>query len=126
MDPHRAERVSETLKVELEELISYEMSDPRIGPVEIVEVLLSPDFKRAHVRLALSEDPRERTETLEAIEGARHFLRQQLAGRVDMFRIPDLHFEADLPAELAGRARSLLRRVRKGRPRAESEKKPLE
>ncbi|HLJ16387.1 MAG TPA: 30S ribosome-binding factor RbfA [Bryobacteraceae bacterium] len=130
MDPHRGERVSETLKEELEEMIGYEMSDPRIGSVAVTEVLLSPDLKVARVRLSLSEDPEERKQTLQALEGARHYLRRQLAGRVQIYRIPDLHFEADLPGELAGRAKSLLQRVRKGRPRDEEnpphEKNPAE
>ncbi|MGH9668033.1 MAG: 30S ribosome-binding factor RbfA [Bryobacteraceae bacterium] len=120
MDPHRAERVSETLKEELEELIGYEMSDPRVARVAVTEVLLSPDFKLARVRLSLSEDPEERKQTLEALEGARHYLRHQLAGRVQIYRVPDLHFEADMPGDLASRARSLLKRVRKGRPRDEN------
>lgn len=129
MDPHRSERVSETLKEELEELIGYEMSDPRVGSVAITEVLLSPDLKMARVRLSLSDDPRERQQTLAALEGARHYLRHQLAGRIQIYRVPDLHFEADMPAELAARARSLLKRVRKGRPRedgAEDEKNSAE
>lgn len=130
MDPHRGERVSETLKEELEEMIGYEMSDPRIGSVAVTEVLLSPDLKVARVRLSLSEDPEERRQTLQALEGARHYLRRQLAGRVQIYRIPDLHFEADLPGELARRAKSLLQRVRKGRPRDEEnpprEKNPAE
>lgn len=125
MDPHRAERVSEALKEELEELIGYEMSDPRVGSVAITEVLLSPDLKSARIRLSLPEDLKEREQTLEALEGARHYLRHQLAGRVQIYRVPDLHFEADMPGELAARARSLLKRVHKGRPRedgAEHEK----
>ena len=47
MDPHRNERVSESLREELNELISYELSDPRIGDASVTEVLLSPDFRRA-------------------------------------------------------------------------------
>jgi ribosome-binding factor A len=120
MDPHRAERLSETLKEELEELIGYEMSDPRVGNVAVTEVLLSPDFKLARVRLSLSENPEERKQTLDALEGARHYLRHQLAGRIQIYRVPDLHFEGDMAGDLASHARSLLKRVRKGRPRDES------
>ena len=34
-----------------------------------------------------------------------------------MFRIPDLYFEADQTAMLAGRLDHILKRIRKGRPR---------
>jgi hypothetical protein len=38
LDPHRAERVSESIREELDELIGYEMSDPRVGPVTVSAV----------------------------------------------------------------------------------------
>lgn len=126
MDPHRVERVSETLKEELAEMIGYELSDPRIGGVAVTEVLLSPDLRRAHVRLSLVGDEKERKQTLQAVEKARHYLRRQLTIRLQMFHTPDLHFEADLDGGLAGRAQALLKRVRKGRPREEHEKNPDE
>jgi ribosome-binding factor A len=43
MDTHRAERVSEAIREELGEIISYELSDPRIGDAVVTEVLVSPD-----------------------------------------------------------------------------------
>ncbi len=33
------------------------------------------------------------------------------------FRIPELHFEADVATELGGRMDHLLKRIKKGRPR---------
>jgi ribosome-binding factor A len=117
VDPHRSERVSESLREELEELIAYELSDPRIGDVSVTEVLLSPDRKLAHVRLALKGSPEEQAATLEALSRARQFLRHQLTARLQMFRTPDLHFEAALPAALAAKAPEILKRIRRGRPR---------
>ena len=119
MDPHRAERVAESIRVELEELIGYELSDPRIGGVSIAEVLLSPDFRRAHIRLTLVGKPQEQNATLEAISHAKQFLRHQLTERLQLFRTPDLYFEAALPAELGAKAPQILRRIKRGRPRPE-------
>ncbi len=117
MDSHRAERVSEALREELGELIGYELSDPRIGEAAVTEVLLSPDMKHAQVRLHLAPDPAERQKTIQALEGARHFLRHQLAERLKLYRVPELHFEEDVA--LAGNVRfeALLKRIRRGRPR---------
>ena len=100
MDPYRIERVSQSIREELEELISYEMSDPRIGDVIVTEVLLSPDMKQARVRLSLKGSPEEQAQTLEALTHAKQFLRHQLADRLQMFRTPELHFQAALPAAL--------------------------
>ena len=117
MDSHRAERVSEALREELGELIGYELSDPRIGDAAVTEVLVSPDMKHAQVRLHLSAEPSERQKTIEALEGARHFLRRKLADRLTLYRIPELHFEPDIAWTDNGRLDTLLKRVRRGRPR---------
>lgn len=117
MDTHRSERVSEALREELGELIAYELSDPRIGDAVVTEVLVSPDRKHAQVRLHLAEDERAREATIQALEGARGFLRHQLSERLDMFRVPELHFEADVSIQRGERLEYLLKRVRRGRPR---------
>lgn len=117
MDTHRAERVSEALREELGELIAYELSDPRIGEAFVTEVLLSPDMRHAQVRLHMEEGEKRRAQTIEALDRARHFLRRQLSERLNMFRVPELHFEADVSPGLNDRMGHLLRRVRRGRPR---------
>ena len=102
MAAHRNERVAENMREELEELISYELSDPRIGNASVTEVLISPDFRRAHVRLALAGPVPEQTATLEALNHAKQFLKYQLSERLQLHHMPDLHFETALPSELGG------------------------
>jgi ribosome-binding factor A len=117
MDAHRNERVSEALREELGELISYELADPRIGETSITEVLLSPDMRHAQVRLHLDTDASKRDETIRALDGARHFLRRQLAERLNMYRVPELHFEADVTLGDGAKVGQILKRMRRGRPR---------
>lgn len=117
MDTHRAERVSEALREELSELIAYELSDPRIGDTIVTEVLLSPDMRHAQVRLHLANNTAEQQETIRALDGAKRYLRRQLAERLNLYRVPELHFEADLELDSASRMEHLLKRVRRGRPR---------
>ena len=47
MEPHRAERVAEALRSELEEILNYELDDPRMTPVTITEVILTSDGRKA-------------------------------------------------------------------------------
>ncbi len=117
MDTHRAERVSEALREELSEMIAYELSDPRIGDASVTEVLVSPDMRHAQVRLHLSNGTSAGRETIRALDGARHFLRRQLAERLNLYRVPELHFETDVASAVTGRMEHLLKRVRRGRPR---------
>lgn len=118
MDPHRHERVAESIREELEELIGYELSDPRIGGVGVSSVVVSPDYRQAHVLLTLEGTAAEQAQTLAAIEHAKQFLRHQLADRLQLFRTPELRFEAALPTALAAKAGRLLRRMRRGRAKS--------
>ena len=119
MDPHRAERVSEGLREELDELINYEMTDPRVGAASVIEVHVSPDLRRAHVQLLLQGSAQEQAETLAAITHAKQFLRKQLSVRLQLFHTPDLLFEAALPATLGAKAPQILKRIKRGRAKSE-------
>ncbi len=116
MDPHRKERLAEALREELNELIAYEMSDPRVEDVTVSEVIPSPDKRHAQVRVGIVGGG-DVTEALAALDHARGFLRRQVGERLDTFRIPELHFEADVSVTMGPRMETLLKRVRKGRPR---------
>ena len=128
MDPRRSERLSQAMREELEELISYEMGDPRIDVQGVSEVLVSPDARQARVLLILTSDAKKQQDTIEALNSAKGFLRVELGHRLDIFRIPELHFEPAIAAELGSRVAHLLKRVKKGRPRPDLpiEKKPVE
>ena len=117
MDSHRAERVSEALREELGELIAYELSDPRVADASVTEVLVSPDMRHAQVRLHIAPDAKLQQESIRALEGARHYLRRQLAERLNLYRVPELHFEADVSVTTNARLEQLLKRARRGRPR---------
>lgn len=118
MAAHRNERVSENMREELNELISYELSDPRIGDAAVTEVLISPDFRHAYVRLSLSGGVPEQNATLQALVHAKQFLRHQLSERLQLHHMPDLHFESALPPELAAKVPQVLKRLRRGRAKS--------
>jgi len=116
MTDHRAERISEALREELTELIAYELSDPRIGSATVTDLQVSPDKRHAFVRVGVASRD-DVKQTLAALEHARNFLRRELAARLEIFRIPELHFEADVATAVGGKLEHLLKRVKKGRPR---------
>ena len=86
-------------------------------PVTITEVILTPDGRKACIRVHPQGTAKQATDALEVIEKAKGFIRQEVAARVDVFRVPDLRFEADANPQLLEKAEDLLRRARKGRPR---------
>jgi ribosome-binding factor A len=119
MENYRNERISATLREELAEIINYELTDPRIQTVVVTEVFVPPGGKQVHVRLAIEGTTAQQTETLEALEHAATFIRFTIAERIDVFRIPDIKFFADVAPELRAKSSTLMRRIKRGRPKAE-------
>ena len=115
MDDIKFHRVAEALREELGELISYELADPRVDSVTITEVLVTPDRKKARVRINIA-DPGAEAGALEALSGAKGFLRKQLAHRLQFRSTPELSFESDKEVP-STKVESLLKRIKKGRPR---------
>jgi ribosome-binding factor A len=113
---HRKERVSEALREELTELIGYELSDPRVSSATVTGIEVSPDKRHALVRIRVEEGA-DAPQAIAALEHAATFLRREVARRLELFRVPELHFEADIATELGGRMENLLKRIKKGRPR---------
>ena len=117
MEKHRSERLAETLREELEEILNYELEDPRIDALGVTEVLLSSDMRRATVLLAPREDNPDFEDSLAALDHAKHHIRHILMERMELYRMPEIRFEAATGSRVPSKARHLLRRVRKGRPK---------
>ena len=113
---HRVERITEAIREELSEMIQYEMSDPRLANAVVTDVQVTPDKRHAFVRIGIGEGA-DAKQTLAALEHARNFLRHELSTRLDLFRVPELHFESDVATALGGKMDHLLKRIKKGRPK---------
>jgi ribosome-binding factor A len=115
MEEHRARRVSEAVKEELAELIGFEMDDPRLGSVNVTSADVSPDMRIAHVKVTIEAGQEKKA--LEALEHARGFLKHELASRLNLRRVPDLHFSSDTHPDAESRIDFLLRRAKRTRAR---------
>lgn len=120
MDQHRAERVSETLREELAEIVGFEMDDPRLADVDVTEVQVSPDLKHAHVMVRLGGEEREQQTAMAALGHAQQYLRHELARRLNLRKVPELHFQQD-HWESAERVEVLLKRAKKSRRSPENQ-----
>ena len=120
MDERRTLRVSEAVREELAEIIGFELDDPRLLAVDVTEVRVSPDARHAHVKVVAAGDEREQSQSLAALEHARHYLRHELAARLSLRRVPELHFERDKSPDADTRIEFLLKRAKKSRGRVEN------
>jgi ribosome-binding factor A len=117
VDARRSQRVCEALREELTEIVSYELEDPRLATVAVTAVEVSADLSSAEVRVRCEDAPRE-AEALKALEHARHFIRRELACRIRLWRMPELHFASDRSGRGANRVDQLLERIEKERKKA--------
>lgn len=91
----RTNRIDELIRQEIGEIISRELSDPRIGFVTITDVETTTDLSHAKVWASFIGTPEERTVALRALGHAMPFIRHELGKRLRIRRIPELHLESD-------------------------------
>jgi ribosome-binding factor A len=119
MDERRTARVAEAVREELAEIIGFELDDPRLADVDVTDVYVSHDARHASVRVAVRGDERAQNHALAALEHAGGYLRRELAGRLQLRHVPELHFERDKNPDVESRVDFLLRRAKKSRAREE-------
>jgi ribosome-binding factor A len=117
---HR-ERLSEALREEIETILEGELSDPRIGLVNVSEVHLAEDSKSAKVLVVVEGDD-EAAETMEGLRAATGYIRRELTEQLHLRRAPELLFILDRSHLYEARIEELLGRTKK-RGNAESKRR---
>jgi len=93
---HRIQRVSSLMRQEISGLLQRQVKDPRLGNfVAVTEVSLSPDLRYARVFVSGMGSEEEKQAMLSGLIAASGFLRNQLAKRLRLRRIPELSFHWD-------------------------------
>ena len=88
----RSDRVAEQIQRELADLLQFEVKDPRVGMVTITAVEVTGDMAHAKVFYSAANQSKETQAGLEKTAG---FLRGQLAKRMMLRVMPQLHFVYD-------------------------------
>jgi ribosome-binding factor A len=94
-------------------MLEGELSDPRIAPSYVTEVVLAPGGKSARVFVAVHGNEEEEASTLEGLTTARAYIRSQLRDRMGVRHVPELSFAIDRSEKMTGRMEELLARTRK-------------
>jgi ribosome-binding factor A len=117
-DHHRHERVGEEIAHEINAMLAGELKDPRLeGNVCVSEVRVQPDMKHARVLVSVrTENAKEQSDAIKALEHASGFIRHELIERLQLRRLPDLHFTLDLSQEHMERIERLLKQMKTEKP----------
>jgi ribosome-binding factor A len=93
---HRIEQVNKLIRREISELLQRQVKDPRLGDfVAVTDVSTSADLRYAKIFVSRIASEEEKQETLIALAAAAGFLRNELARRLRLRRIPKLSFQWD-------------------------------
>ena len=116
---HRHERVGEEIAHEINIMLAGELKDPRLE-VSVVasEVRVQPDMKHARVYISVKGTSKEQNDAVKALEHASGYIRRELVERLQLRRVPELHFTLDVSQEQAERIENLLKQVKKDTPPA--------
>jgi len=104
----RPERLAEALKVEIAEVVGFELNDPRLQSATVTDVRVADDLRDAKVYVLVSGTELEINKAFKALHSAATFVRQQVAMNLDLRHAPLLHFVRDTAEENAARVNEIL------------------
>jgi ribosome-binding factor A len=117
-DYHRG-RVVNTFAEEITAMLEGELSDPRIAPCHVTEVVLAPGGKSCRVFIAVTGNEREEKETLEGLMTARGYIRTEIRNRMNVRHVPEITFAIDRSEKVNARMDELLGKMEKHRTKVE-------
>ena len=91
----RLERITQTVKREISNIIHDELKDPRLGFVTITRLELTRDLRIAKVFYSVLGDEKQKNNTLSALKSAKGFIRCLIGERIRLRFVPELIFKED-------------------------------
>jgi ribosome-binding factor A len=107
----RARRVAEQVQRVLSEMLRRDVRDPRLKPLTITHVRLSPDLSHAWVHYALLSGDSHDALQREILDEAAVYLRGPLGRSLGLRLAPQLHFQPDEELERGNRLDDLITRA---------------
>lgn len=108
----RPERLAETIKKEVSDMLREELKDPRIGFVTITSVEVSKDLRYANIFASVFGGPAEQKATIEALHRAQGFIRGELGRRIRLRYTPEITFKLDQSISRGSRLLALMEKVK--------------
>ena len=96
-DFKRSDRISDLIKVEISNILSFEVKDPRVRGITILRVELSSDMKNSFIFFSSdnSFNDLDSKEILVGLEKAKGFIRKKLSNNLNLRRTPEIFFKQE-------------------------------
>lgn len=104
----RNKKISDAIQRELSDIIRLGLRDPRVTMVTLTDVELTRDNSHAKIFFTSLGAEAQVKSCQQGLQSAAGFLRSQLAGRLTIRTVPDLHFAIDNSVERGVRLSKLI------------------
>lgn len=104
----RQKRVADRIRAEIGDLLAREISDPRLKLVTVTNLLVDRELAYANIWVCRADGDPAEEEVMKALEGAKRFLRREIAVRVQLRHAPQLVFHWDHSPDHAERIAHIL------------------
>lgn len=96
-DFKRSDRIADLIKVEISQVLSLEVRDPRVQGITVLNVLLTSDMKKADIFISRSNSFNEIDieEVKKGLEKAKGFIRRKLSKNLNLRRTPEIFFKLE-------------------------------
>ena len=96
-DFKRSDRIADLIKVEISQVLSAEVKDPRVQGITVLNVMLTPDMKKADIFISPTNSFNEikLEELKKGLEKAKGFIRKKLSQNLNLRRIPEIFFKIE-------------------------------
>ncbi|MDD2393893.1 MAG: 30S ribosome-binding factor RbfA [Eubacteriales bacterium] len=92
----RSERVAEEVRNIVADVIRNDIRDPRLPAiVSITYVKVTRDFSHANIYYSVYGTDKEKSDCADALASAGSYIRREIAGRIKLRIVPELHFIPD-------------------------------
>ena len=95
MSKIRQDRTAEEIRIILSDLLRRDVSDPRLMDLTVTRVLIDRELQHANVYVNALGDESRQNAVMKALVKAGGFFRYELAQRMSLRTVPELHFHWD-------------------------------
>jgi ribosome-binding factor A len=115
MGKRRQERMAVEIKRIISAIFQQDLKDPRIdfSTVSVTRVDIPADISHARINISVLGDETRQTETMQALQKARGYIRTELARQLQIRHAPELEFRLDKSIEHGIHISSLLEELSK-------------
>ena len=108
----KIERLNHVFMQEISNILMTEIKDEDIKFVTVTGVDITNDLSYAKVNVTVLDEDKRKT-TLEALNGASHFIRGKLSERVEIRHTPELKFLYDESIEYGNHIEEIIDKINK-------------